>query len=209
VSIWAIIPVKPLRRGKSRLAGVLTEDERAKLNSRMLAHTLEVLQLIPEIEQTLVVSRDPAALTLARENGAKTLQEDGAPHLNTALRRAAAVARVYSTSGILVLPADLPLLQPSDITEILLRTVKPPVVVVAPDRHRQGTNALYQSPAGLVDFAFGLDSFQKHCERAEKANARLEILELPSIGLDLDLPEDLEILREIRKDIQGVPFIVS
>lgn len=209
MSIWAIIPVKPLRRGKSRLAGVLTEEERAKLNSRMLAHTLEVLQLIPEIEQTLVVSRDPAALTLARENGAKTLQEDGSPHLNTALRRAAAVARVYSTSGILVLPADLPLLQPSDITEILLRTVKPPVVVVAPDRHHQGTNALYQSPAGLVDFAFGLDSFQKHCERAEKANARLEILELPSIGLDLDLPEDLEILREIRKDIQGVPFIVS
>lgn len=209
MSIWAIIPVKPLRRGKSRLAGVLTEDQRADLNSRMLSHTLEVLQLIPEIEQTLVVSRDPAALTLARENGAKTLQEDGSPHLNTALRRAAAVARVYSTSGILVLPADIPLLQPSDITEILLRTVKPPVVVVAPDRHRQGTNALYQSPAGLIDFAFGLDSFQKHCERAEKANARLEILELPSIGLDLDLPEDLELLREIRKDIQGVPFIVS
>lgn len=209
MSIWAIIPVKPLRRGKSRLAGVLTEDQRADLNSRMLSHTLEVLQLIPEIEQTLVVSRDPAALTLARENGAKTLQEDGSPHLNTALRRAAAVARVYSTSGILVLPADIPLLQPSDITEILLRTVKPPVVVVAPDRHRQGTNALYQSPAGLIDFAFGMDSFQKHCERAEKANARLEILELPSIGLDLDLPEDLELLREIRKDIQGVPFIVS
>jgi 2-phospho-L-lactate/phosphoenolpyruvate guanylyltransferase len=206
VSIWAIIPVKPLRRGKSRLSGVLTEDERAVLNAKMLAHTLEVLQLIPEIEQTLVISRDPAALTLARENGAKTLQEDGSPHLNTALRRAAAVARVYSTSGVLVLPADLPLLQPSDITEILLRTVKPPVVVVAPDRHRKGTNALYQSPAGLIDFAFGVDSFQKHCERAEKANARLEILEIPSIGLDLDLPEDLDILREIRKDIHGVPF---
>jgi 2-phospho-L-lactate/phosphoenolpyruvate guanylyltransferase len=206
VSIWAIIPVKPLRRGKSRLSGVLTEDERAVLNSKMLTHTLEVLQLIPEIEQTLVISRDPAALTLARENGAKTLQEDGAPHLNTALRRAAAVARIYSTSAILVLPADLPLLQPSDITEILLRTVKPPVVVVAPDRHRKGTNALYQSPAGLIDFAFGVDSFQKHCERAEKANARLEILEIPSIGLDLDLPEDLDLLREIRKDIQGVPF---
>jgi 2-phospho-L-lactate guanylyltransferase len=172
----------------------------------MLVHTLEVLQLIPEIEQTLVISRDPSALTLAREIGAKTLQEDGAPHLNTALRRAAAVARIYSTSGVLILPADLPLLEPADITEILLRTVKPPVVVVCPDRHHSGTNALYQSPAGLIDFAFGIDSFQKHCERAEKANARLEILELPSLGLDLDLPEDLQILRELKKDIHGVPL---
>lgn len=206
MSIWAIVPVKPLRRGKSRLSGVLSEDDRAVLNSKMLVHTLEVLQLIPEIEQTLVISRDPSALTLAREIGAKTLQEDGAPHLNTALRRAAAVARIYSTSGVLILPADLPLLEPADITEILLRTVKPPVVVVCPDRHHSGTNALYQSPAGLIDFAFGIDSFQKHCERAEKANARLEILELPSLGLDLDLPEDLQILRELKKDIHGVPL---
>lgn len=209
MSIWAIVPVKPLRRGKSRLSGVLSEDERASLNSRMLIHTLEVLQLIPEIEQTLVISRDPAALTLARDVGAKTLQEDGAPHLNTALRRAAAVAKIYSTSGVLILPADLPLLQAADITEILVRSVKPPVVVVVPDRHHSGTNALFQSPAGLIDFAFGLDSFQKHCERAEKANARLEVLEIPSIGLDLDLPEDLEILRELQKDIHGVSLPVS
>lgn len=188
---------------------MLTEDERAALNAKMLTHTLEVLQLIPEIEQTLVISRDPAALTLARDVGARTLQEDGAPHLNTALRRAAAVARVYSTTGILVLPADLPLLQPADITEILLRTIKPPVVVIAPDRHKHGTNALYQSPAGLIDFAFGVDSFQKHCDRAQKANARLEILELPSLGLDLDLPEDLQIVRQVSRDIQGIPFPVS
>jgi 2-phospho-L-lactate/phosphoenolpyruvate guanylyltransferase len=209
VSIWAIVPVKPLRRGKSRLSSVLSDDDRALLNSRMLTHTLEVLQLIPEIEQTLVVSRDPAALTLARDIGAKTLQEDGAPHLNTALRRAAAVATIYSTSGVLILPADLPLVQPADIADILLRSVKPPVVVVVPDRHHSGTNALFQSPAGLIDFAFGLDSFQKHCDRAVKAGARLEIVDIPSLGLDLDLPEDLAILRELQSDIHGVRIPIT
>ncbi len=207
MSIWAIVPVKPLRRGKSRLAGVLSEDEREELNTRMLLHTLEVLQLVPEIEQTLVVSRDPSALTLARDIGAKTLQEDGSPQLNTALHRAVTVARIYSISGVLILPADLPLLQPADITEILLRSVKPPVVVVVPDRHHSGTNALYQAPSGLIDFAFGLNSFQKHCERAAKANARLEIVDIPSIGLDLDLPEDLEILRSLQNEINGIKIL--
>lgn len=36
MSIWAILPVKPLRRGKSRLAGALTEEERAALNEELL-----------------------------------------------------------------------------------------------------------------------------------------------------------------------------
>ena len=197
MSIWAIVPVKPLRRGKSRLSGVLSEEERTQLNSNMLEHTLQVLQMIPEIDQTLVVSRDPAALMIARDLGAKTVQEVGAPQLNTALRRAVEVAKVYSVKGILVLPADLPLLQPADIADIFLRSFKPPVVVIAPDRHRTGTNALLVSPVGAIDFAFGLGSFQKHCDRAEKAGARLEIVEMPSLALDLDLPEDLEILRNL------------
>ena len=110
---------------------------------------------------------------------------------------------------MLILPADLPLVQPADIADILLRSVKPPVVVVVPDRHHSGTNALFQSPAGLIDFAFGLDSFQKHCERAVKAGARLEIVDIPSLGLDLDLPEDLAILRELESDIHGVRIPIT
>lgn len=197
MSIWAIVPVKPLRRGKSRLSGVLSEAERTQLNANMLEHTLQTLQMIPEIENTLVVSRDSSALALARELGAKTVQEDGAPHLNTALRRAMEVSRVYSAHGVLVLPADLPLLQPADIGEILLHSLNPPVVVIAPDRHCNGTNALLVSPSGAIDFAFGPDSFHKHCDRAKKSGARLEILESPSLGLDLDTPEDLKLLRSM------------
>jgi 2-phospho-L-lactate guanylyltransferase (CobY/MobA/RfbA family) len=55
------------------------------------------------------------------------------------------------------------------------------------------------SPAGLIEYDFGEDSFQRHCERAREAGARLEIVELPSLGLDLDLPEDLELVRELEK----------
>ena len=66
MTIWAIVPVKPLRRGKSRLAGTLTEDERAELNRTLLQHTLRTLSDLKEVEEVLVVSRDPQALTLAR-----------------------------------------------------------------------------------------------------------------------------------------------
>jgi 2-phospho-L-lactate guanylyltransferase len=196
MTLWAIVPVKPLRRGKSRLAEVLTQDERADLNRRLLAHTLDTLTAIPEIEHVLVISRDPAALALAREYGARTLQENGTPELNIALARATVVAKNYVTRGVLIIPADLPLITTEDIQAILERAKDPPVVVVAPDRHRQGTNALLVCPAGLIEYEFGPGSFQRHCQLAEQAGAHLEICDLPSLALDMDLPEDLEMISD-------------
>jgi 2-phospho-L-lactate guanylyltransferase len=194
MALWAIVPVKPLRYGKSRLASVLTQDERAALNTRLLTHTVDTLRSIPEIDQVLVISRDPAALALARDHGARTVQENGAPELNRALARATVIAKSYILRGVLIVPADLPLLTAEDVRAMMERAKDPPVVVVAPDRHRQGTNALLISPVGLIGYDFGPGSFQRHCERALQIGARLEICELPSLALDVDLPEDLDIV---------------
>jgi 2-phospho-L-lactate guanylyltransferase len=199
MTLWAIVPVKPLRRGKSRLASALSEDERTQLNQLLLEQTLTTLADIKEVEQVLVISRDPAALSVAREHGARTVREDGTPKLNTALKRATVVAQVYATRGVLVLPADLPLLTREDIQAIIERAKNPPVVVIAPDRHGSGTNALLISPSGLIEYDFGANSFKRHCERAKAAGARLEILQLPSLALDLDLPEDLALLDGLQR----------
>ena len=176
----------------------MSEDERTALNQELLERTLKILSAVKELDQVLVVSRDPQALTVARNHGAKTVQEDGQPHLNTALARATVMAQVHSIRGVLVLPADLPLLTPDDVRALIDRAAKPPVVVIAPDRHGKGTNALLMVPAGQIEYDFGEGSFQRHCERAKKSGARLEIVELPSLGLDLDLPEDLEMIRKAR-----------
>ncbi len=196
MALWAIVPVKPLRRGKSRLSGVLSPEERNDLNRRLLTHTLETLSAIPDIEQILVISRDQAALSLAREHGARTVLENGAPELNVALARATIVAKNYATRGLLIVPADLPLISSEDVNAMLEKAVDPPVVVLAPDHRRQGTNALLVCPVGLIEYDFGPGSFQRHCERALQAGARLEILELPSLALDMDMPEDLEMVIE-------------
>jgi 2-phospho-L-lactate guanylyltransferase len=197
MTLWAIVPVKPLRRGKSRLAGTLSEDERTVLNQELLEHTLKILNELKEVEQVLVVSRDPHALTIARNYGARTVLEEGQPQLNTALKRATVVTQVYATGGVLILPADLPLLNQDDVLTLIRKASRPPVVVIAPDRHESGTNALLISPAHLIEYDFGEGSFKRHCERAEKAGAHLEIVRLPSLELDLDLPEDLELVKNL------------
>lgn len=195
MSIWAIVPVKPLRRGKSRLASVLSEDDRAALNERMLLHTLDALKSVAALGEVLVVSRDPAALALARERGARTLQEDGAPHLNVALQRATAVAHTYTATSVLVVPADLPQLNPADVDAMLQAGREAPCVVIAPDHHHEGTNALYINPIGQIDYEFGAGSFQAHSARAAASGAALHVMELGSLARDVDVPEDLDFLQ--------------
>ncbi len=149
MTLWAIVPVKPLRRGKSRLANVLSHEERTDLNRHLLENTLDTLNKIPEIEQVLVVSRDSEALAMARDLGARTVQENRKSDLNIALARATIVAKTYATRGVLILPVDLPLITSEDIRAMLEKVKNPPVVVVAPDRCSNGTNALLVCPAGL------------------------------------------------------------
>ena len=199
MTIWAIVPVKPLRRGKSRLAGLLSEDQRTRLNRHLLEHTLTTLNEIHQIEHTLVVSRDPAALALTREMGGRTVLEDGAPQFNTAIKRATIVARKQGAHAVLILPADLPLVIPAEIQTVLDLGTHPPTIVIAPDRRQDGTNALFVNPAGLIEYGYGPGSFHIHSERAIQAGARLEVVHSEILGLDLDLPEDLELLGGIEK----------
>ena len=200
--IWAIVPVKPLLLGKSRLAGALPPQERASLNRNLLENTLRTLRSAEGIEETLVTSRDPEALAIARDIGARTLLEQAGAQLNGALERAM-MARAVQCRAVLVLPADLPLLGLADVQAMLDLLNGDALVVIAPDRRETGTNALFLAPPACIPFHFGPDSFSAHCRAARSAGVRLEILRRPSLGLDLDVPEDFAALQEVRLGPSG------
>src|SRR5258706_3253463 len=199
MTIWAIVPVKPFLRSKSRLAAVLTPEERAGLSREFLGHALDVLAAVPDIHQILVVSRDPAALSLAHSRKARTVTEAGPPDLNAALQRATQVAAASRAQGVLILPTDLPFLTAADVNQLLTGGVEGPQIAIAPDRRDDGTNALFVAPPGLLQYAFGEHSFARHLALALAAGARVRVCRLPGIGLDVDGPEDLSLYRAARK----------
>ena len=202
--IWAIVPVKPFLRSKSRLAAVLTPEERAGLSREFLGHALDVLAQVPAVTQTVVVSRDPAALALAHSRQARTVTEAGAPDLNAALRRATEVAVAARVAGVLILPTDLPFLTPEDVGQLLADDEEGPRVALAPDRREAGTNALFVAPPGLLRYAFGEQSFRKHLELAQAAGAHVRVCRLPGIALDVDGPEDWRLYLAARKPESGL-----
>jgi 2-phospho-L-lactate guanylyltransferase len=200
MSIWAIVPVKPFTQAKSRLKNILSPEARANLGRDFLTHTLDVLAEIPEIGYRLVVSRDSAALTLARERQVRTVTESGTPDLNTALRRASEMAQTLGAHAVLILPTDLPLLSAGEIRQLIAEPNMEAAVVIAPDRRGQGTNALFVRPPGLIEYSFGDDSFRRHLAWAERAGARVRVYHSTGTELDVDLPEDWELCRASRLD---------
>jgi 2-phospho-L-lactate guanylyltransferase len=180
--------------GKSRLAAALSEDQRIELNRRMLASTVRRLQRVKAIEHVLVVSRDGEALSVARECGARTLLEDGKPDLNLALTRASLLAKAYGVHGVLIVPSDLPLMDPADIEQMVSRLAGQDGVIIAPDHRSDGTNAMLIAPPDAIPFDYGPKSFERHSAHAEANSLRFEVYQSRTLSLDVDWPEDLDLL---------------
>ena len=195
MTLWAVIPVKPLDQAKSRLAGALAPEERASLVLRLLERTLGILRQVPAITEIVVVTGDAAVAAWASQAGTRVLSDPREPELNRELASATRLAQAQRADAVLVLLADLPRVTAADVEAMAASAGAAPIVVVAPDRHRRGTNALLCAPPGLIEYRFGPDSFARHCAQAQAAGASLEICTGPGLALDLDLPEDLELLR--------------
>lgn len=188
--IACVLPVKSLRRAKSRLAGLLDDEQRRSFVLETALRTLTVLASVPALRATLVVSPDECVLAEAARMGAAPLPEADYPDLNASLERARTEARRYGAAGLLVLPADLPLLTAQDVERLLAPGNPGKNLVLAPDRAGVGTNALYVTPVFPLPFCFGPGSFARHLLAACKMNADVAVLRTPGLELDVDTPED-------------------
>ncbi len=201
-SVWLVLPIRSLAGGKRRLAPALSAGERAALIVRWFRHLLAVASTLPELADIVVVSRDPQVRRMARAAGAQAIP-DPAPftpeHTQTSLdvslnravvagiRRAAAAG----AQAVLVLPGDLPHVTPQEIQAILAAGQGSPRVVLVPSRDG-GTNALYLSPPGLLEPAFGPQSFQRHLAQAQRHGVPVTVWQSPGLARDVDHPGDLE-----------------
>jgi 2-phospho-L-lactate guanylyltransferase len=188
--MFTIIPAKPFRQSKTRLAASLSGAQRVNLSRRLLLRTI---YLARQVGNVVVVSRSQAVRQVAKTAGAWALVEMGIG-LNTALEQSIAWVSTQNSQAALIIPADLPLLTLADLSGLISVAGPAPAVVIAPCRHGTGTNALLLKPPGIIALRFGPNSFQKHQEAVSATGLNPIIYHSATIGLDLDTPEDLSIL---------------
>ena len=189
--LYVLLPHRGLAAGKSRLAAVLADETRSALNRWLLVRTLQLAGTwLNDARRCVVVSGCAQALAVARDAGATALLEGAAePGLNAALGHAAAHAVALGAQQLLVLPCDLPRLDSAALDAMLALRLADADVMIAPDRHGAGTNALLTN-ANWRDFAFGDDSYACHAARATQQGLRVARCMHAALAFDIDTMQD-------------------
>lgn len=142
----------------------------------------------PGIDQIMVVTPKGPAATIAREQGAKLLLESQTDGLNKAVQIAVTHAQTREYERLLIVHADLPLIQAQDLSLFFQGNSK---IIISPSRDLDGTNALLLSPPGIIRPRYGRRSFEIHKTLAHEAGIEADLIENARLSLDIDTPEDL------------------
>jgi len=195
----AILPIKSFAEAKRRLETELAPGRRRALAEAMFSDVLVALRRSP-LDGILVVSADHAAQRIAGGHGAEVLDDDQSGH-NPAAARGIRYARESGFERALLVPGDCPLLGSNDVDRLLARDAQG--VTIVPDRHRTGTNALLLTPPDSIEPGFGPGSCARHVETARAGGIKAEVLNVPSLALDVDTPDDLRALEAALADTHG------
>jgi 2-phospho-L-lactate guanylyltransferase len=182
----AILPVKSFGRAKQRLTGGFSN--RPELAAAMVADVLDALARVPELDEVIVVTAQAGATG----EGVTVVHDPVEAGQSAAALRGIEAALERGAERVLLVPGDCPALDPHEVSAVLKHGEG---VVIVPDRHGQGTNALVLTPPDVMEPAFGDGSFARHAARARAAGAGLKVADVRSLGLDVDTPDDLAALR--------------
>jgi 2-phospho-L-lactate guanylyltransferase len=183
----AILPVKSFGRAKQRLTGGFSN--RPELAAAMVSDVLHALSLVPELDEVIVVTAQAGA---APDEGVTVVHDPVEAGQSAAALRGIEAALTHGAERVLLVPGDCPALDPEEVSALLAHDEG---VVIVPDRHGHGTNALVLTPPDVMEPAFGEGSFARHTAGARAAGATLKVAEVRSLGLDVDPPDDLAALR--------------
>src|SRR5882762_1028932 len=196
-----LLPIKDLRQAKQRLSPFLNPEERFALAQVMLADTIRAVRGVRMADKIFVVTNYAPAMQAAQENGWELLREDRQISESFSVDYASIQCAKRGVTALLRLPLDVPLVQSSDIDELLAVECAAPALVIVPSRDGAGTNAILRTPPTLFPSHFGSGSFVKHCTEAQRAGAHIVLRRNARLEMDVDDETDLRAL--VQQDLSG------
>jgi 2-phospho-L-lactate/phosphoenolpyruvate guanylyltransferase len=191
----AILPVKSFGAAKQRLSETLAGGARQALAQAMFADVLTSLRHVERLDAIAVVTADHTAESAAAASGALVLSDAEESGQSPAAAIGLEHALQAGFDRALLVAGDTPLLDAAELDALLDRAEREELgLVVVPDRHGSGTNALLLSPPDAIEPSFGPGSRERHEQAAIDAGVSCSVEPLPSLVLDVDTPDDLSAL---------------
>jgi 2-phospho-L-lactate/phosphoenolpyruvate guanylyltransferase len=180
--VLAIVPIKGLGGAKTRLAPVLSDEARARLVEEMLERVLAACREASAIARTLLVTPDPSLA----DDSVDVLVDEGRGHAEAV---ELALADQRAAGGALVVMADCPLVTAASL-DALAAAARP--LALAPSRDG-GVNAVALRVVNGYRPRFGVP-VEAMLEAGRAAGLDPVVVDDPALALDIDRPEDYELL---------------
>src|SRR5690606_35642997 len=129
MSLWAVLPAKGFERAKTRLEN-LDPEERTDLARSLFEHTLSTARQCELIARVLVATDSSEIALAARARNAAIVRDGAAANLGQVIDRALRTAARLGATSALVLMADLPLVDVSDLRQLIALMRQIEVVIV-------------------------------------------------------------------------------
>ena len=189
------IPIRAFALGKARLAGHLSDDERAELARRCADAVVEAARGLAVV----VVSSDPDVRDWAAARAVDVIDDPGS--LDGAADAGRAWVAAQGGTRVVVAHADLP--RARTFTSVL-RDGDRDIVALVPCHRDDGTPVLSVPVTLDFRFAYGLGSFRRHTAEARRLGVGVRVVRDPDLAFDVDVPDDV---RALGVPVVGVPVV--
>ena len=195
MSTIAILPVKSFGAAKQRLAAALGAGSRQALAQAMFSDVMASLRRVPGLDSVVVVTADRVAESAALGERVRVLRDTLQAGQSAAAQIGIEYAQASGFDRVLLVPGDTPLLDPGEVAALMRRGLDEGIgALIVPDRHGEGTNALLLSPPDAIEPSFGPGSCERHLAAARAAGLACAVERVPTLALDVDTGQDLELL---------------
>ena len=194
MKIAAIIPVKTFSNAKTRLD--LSQHQKEDLCKVMLEEILHIISISPQIEKTIIVTKEEKAIEIGKKFNAIIIIDEKEESVNSAVALADKYLLENDFHASIVFPQDIPYIKTQDIDFMLNYKVHPNFAIIVPSRRFDGTNALVRMPIDLMKTHYDEDSYKIHMSTAKKHTVNVAMVFVKRIMWDVDNDKDLEFLLE-------------
>ena len=194
MKIAAIIPVKTFSNAKTRLDLDLHQKE--DLCELMLEQVLHTISISPQIEKTILVTKEKKAIEIGKKFNTITIIDEKEESVNSAVALADKYLLENDFDASIVFPQDIPYIKTQDIDFMLNYKTHPNFAIIVPSRRFDGTNALVRMPIDLMETHYDEDSYKIHMNIAKKHTLNVAMVFVKRIMWDVDNTEDLKFLLE-------------
>ena len=194
MKIAAIIPVKTFSNAKTRLD--LSPPKVEALCKIMLEEILHTISISPQIEKTIIVTKEEKAIEIGKKFDAHIIIDEKEESVNSAVALADKYLLENNFDASIVFPQDIPYIKTQDIDFMLNYIAPPNFAIIVPSRRFDGTNALVRMPINLMETHYDEDSYKIHMNTAKEHTLNVAMVFVKRMMWDVDNKEDLEFLLE-------------